>query len=268
MSQLSQQLRTRLSYAMVKVQHGWSNRSLDEVETLASQQGSPRSSVSGFPSGKYAVESPRSAMTTDWRRKWSSSEGSEGRPAHLANIDGTHQRLNGMINPPSSSAPSRRALAPPANIVPGTRRRPLPVSNQVGSYLPGPYTPNRQYHSSARPLGHRTPSQNAAREADAVETLLFLASPGNSGYHPPTSAAAESNLRSTASQPSPLRTHFQPKEEMTSSRRKVGFADTTVGGQIHASHMNVDIKDIDQMLEETSDASSDGLEEALQLAQA
>lgn len=41
--QLSAQLKTRLSYAMVKVQNGWEKQSLDELEEGQSQRGSPNS---------------------------------------------------------------------------------------------------------------------------------------------------------------------------------------------------------------------------------
>lgn len=40
-AELSSDLRTRLSYALLKVQNGWQKRSLDEVESICSQQGSP-----------------------------------------------------------------------------------------------------------------------------------------------------------------------------------------------------------------------------------
>jgi hypothetical protein len=45
--QLSAQLKTRLSYAMVKVQNGWEKQSLEELEENQSQRGSPNS-----PAGK------------------------------------------------------------------------------------------------------------------------------------------------------------------------------------------------------------------------
>ena len=41
--QLSAQLKTRLSYAMVKVQNGWEKQSLEELEEVHSQRGSPNS---------------------------------------------------------------------------------------------------------------------------------------------------------------------------------------------------------------------------------
>ena len=42
-AQLSSELRTRLSYAMVKVKNGWQSKTIDEVESLASRKGSPAS---------------------------------------------------------------------------------------------------------------------------------------------------------------------------------------------------------------------------------
>jgi len=105
-------------------------------------------------------------------------------------------------------------------------------------------------------------------EADAVETLLFMASPGNSGYHPNASGAPESSLRSTApmssSQPSPLRTQFHYNEKLSSPRRRVGFVDTTPNQK--TGDLSVEVRDIDRMLDEPSDDSSDGLDEAISLA--
>ena len=42
-TQLSAQLKTRLSYAMVKVQNGWEKQSLEELEEVHSQRSSPNS---------------------------------------------------------------------------------------------------------------------------------------------------------------------------------------------------------------------------------
>jgi hypothetical protein len=209
-------------------------------------------------------------MASDWRRKWSSSDGSDvggqGHPSSAA-----WSRPNGPAHPPASHA-SRRALAPPANIVSGGRRRPNPngvPNGPNGPYAAGSYTPSRHLHvSTSSPSPKRTPSQNAAMEADAVETLLFMASPVNSGYHPNTSAAAESNQRSTAppssSQPSPLRTQFHDHETLGSPRRRVGFVDATLPNQ-QPVDLSVEIRDIDRMLDDASDDSGDGLDEAIRI---
>jgi hypothetical protein len=248
---------------MYKVQTGNASQSLEELESLASQ--SPRSSTSAFHSSRHAEQSPRTALAGDWRRKWSSSDGSDVGGQAPSN-SAAWSRSNGLAHPPSNQA-SRRALAPPANIISGSRRRPTPNGASNGPYAAGPYTPSRHLHvSTSSPK--RTPSQNAAMEADAVETLLFMASPGNSGYHPSTSGAAESNLRSTgpmaSSQPSPLRTQFHFNDKLSSSRRKVGFVDAIPTQKAMA--LSVEVRDIDRMLDEPSDDSSDGLDEAISLA--
>lgn len=61
--QLSAQLKTRLSYAMVKVQNGWEKQSLEELEEVQSQRGSPNSAPGG---SRVTFDSP---STTDFRRR-------------------------------------------------------------------------------------------------------------------------------------------------------------------------------------------------------
>lgn len=61
--QLSAQLKTRLSYAMVKVQNGWEKQSLEELEEVHSQKGSPNSALG---SSRVAFDSP---SAIDCRRR-------------------------------------------------------------------------------------------------------------------------------------------------------------------------------------------------------
>ena len=252
---------------MYKVQSGYATQSLDELESLASQ--SPRSSASGFHPNRYTLESPRTAMSGDWRRKWSSSEGSDvSGLARSKTIAGPHTNLNGLAHSSTTQA-ARRGLAPPANIISGNRRRPTVNGAATGPYGSGPNSYSRNMHISTSTPKQRTASQNAAMEADAVETLLFMASPGNSGYHSNTSQATGSNMRSTvpmSSQPSPLRTQFHYSEALTSPRRKVGFAAMSPDRRL--SDLDAKGRDIDQMLDEPSDDSDDGLDEAVDLANA
>ena len=121
--QLSQQLRTRLTYAMVKVQNGWQTRSLDEIESIASQ--SPRSTISGFP--RNTLHSPRSVMSGNLQRTWSSSDSSDDAPI---------AQLPAMAYGSTMQAPQpKRGLAPPADIISGGRRRLTPNAN---GYTNGP----------------------------------------------------------------------------------------------------------------------------------
>ncbi|KAL3495964.1 hypothetical protein BJX62DRAFT_145824 [Aspergillus germanicus] len=105
-------------------------------------------------------------------------------------------------------------LAPPADITSGRmngqRRRPNPNPNiSVDSPRFSPFPLHRRQHSGQelqndsdvvlvpetpplRPLGHQAlasynglaeSSQSSSMEQDAIETLLFMSSPGTSGYH-------------------------------------------------------------------------------------
>ncbi|KAK2758209.1 hypothetical protein FQN54_004053 [Arachnomyces sp. PD_36] len=130
---------------------------------------------------------------------------------------------------PNLNKNQRRTLAPPADIVTGenrARRRPNPNISPVrqqqnapqgryqhtshnrttstNSIIPG--TPPQTYTSqplsnpqyltpasaSTTTVQGRTPSQNAIMEQDAIETLLFMSSPGNSGYHPSNNSSQNS----------------------------------------------------------------------------
>ncbi|KAL6241425.1 hypothetical protein RBB50_011689 [Rhinocladiella similis] len=243
-SELSQQLRTRLKYAMIKVQNGWQTRSLEEVESLASQ--SPRSTVSGFPNSPRprGLLSPRTVMSRSYGRESSESDSSD-----------SILESRGMVTLNSPQVSSRRSLAPPVDLVPSSRRRPTPN----GTYQ-NTHSARRASDSSRPPTSHRTPSQNAAMEADAVETLLFMASPNNSGYNP--SLSQDSTIRSTqtfaASQlPSPLRTQFS-QTSMTSPK-KVALSNNRPVYDKAAI--------IDRMLNDMSDDSDEELERAFELAE-
>ncbi|KAK6382731.1 hypothetical protein LTS17_003400 [Exophiala oligosperma] len=238
------ELRTRLKYAMIKVQNGWQTRSLDEVESLASQ--SPRSTVSGFPNSPRprGLLSPRTVMSRSYGRESSESDSSDSTLETRALV---------TLNSPQVS--SRRALAPPVDIVPSSRRRATPN----GTYQ-NTHSARHTSQSSRPPTSHRTPSQNAAMEADAVETLLFMASPNNSGYNP--SLSQDSTIRSTqtfaASQlTSPLRTQFS-QTSMTSPKR-VAFSN---GRPVYDKAAI-----IDRMLNDLSDDSDEELERAFELAE-
>ena len=177
---------------MVKVQNGWQTRSFEEVESLASA--SPRSTTFSHYSNNRHMLSPRAAMTAQMSRESSSSSDSSRKTAM-----GPPQYLPSA--PTLMIPPESKGLAPSANIItrpPQERRRPRP------NLLP----PNNVKHPRPAP-SQRTPSQTARIEADAVETLLFMASPNHSG-------SAKNSARfspmittpGTLPQKSPLRTTF------------------------------------------------------------
>ncbi|KAF5000167.1 hypothetical protein FGRMN_1981 [Fusarium graminum] len=181
--ELSNELRTRLSYAMIKVNKGWQSNSLEEVENMASQAASPVSSTSTVHNRKGSSESPRMAMS----KPPSSS-------APLPQATASQRRKS---NTPPSSSWSKPTLAPPAAIrpsvlVPGSHEHPRRNSHphRTPNMLSQPPSASPQtpgYSSLNHGPKSRTmadpilmsPHQNV-REQDAIETLLFMSSPGNS----------------------------------------------------------------------------------------
>lgn len=246
--QISQQLRTKLKYAMFKVQNGWQTRSLDEVESLTSA--SPRSVASGFQHvhDRHSA-SPRATLNPRLNRTWSDSSSSESvkSESHLTG----HASSRAGAYPTRPTDATSGGLAPPANIVAGSRRRPVlngpPLSLSTTSRL----AQNSPY--STRPTNtKRTPSQSAAMEADAVETLLFMASPNNSAYNP-SRTSQESSLRSTQ-QFSPLRAQFS--QASVTSPRKVTFTEQ------HAVPPSLGkVALIEKEIDDMADDSGDDLDE-------
>ncbi|KAG5950013.1 hypothetical protein E4U53_005555 [Claviceps sorghi] len=192
-SDLSAELRTRLSYAMVKVNHGWQGRCLDEVESLASQAASPTSSTSTtIHRGRNGSSvSPRLPIRASPPQMYSATA-SRSAPA-------SQQRRNSDSHPSSSSLSPRPTLAPPAMIQPSlsmSATRSHARRNSNPRYAPTMLSLSQSASSasqSSAPLGNdhlrphgrtvepilHSPHKNV-REQDAIETLLFMSSPGHS----------------------------------------------------------------------------------------
>lgn len=181
---MSADLKTRLTYAMIKVTNGWQSHSLEEVESLASQGASPVSSNSPLP-----------------RRKSSSSTSPKPGPSSSAQV---HFALDPVVVPRKSHSPpvrpSKPALAPPAPIQPSLSKHPSNMRRNTTSRHPpallthshsasaAHHSPQRHLDAGAMSSSQPTrppeglmysPHQNV-REQDAIETLLFMSSPGNS----------------------------------------------------------------------------------------
>ncbi|UPX10133.1 uncharacterized protein EKO05_0000804 [Ascochyta rabiei] len=190
--ELSAQLKTRLSYAMVKVQNGWEKQSLDELEEVHSQRGSPNSAPGG---SRVTFDSP---SNMDYRR----------RPSAIS--DNSDQMI---MSPTSDSARSHAlnsggnvglGLAPAPELESGRRRRSSTI------HLPPSYLGSAQKkHNSDLGAGPRAPTTPRASilrmpsqqaEKDAVDTLLFMSSPKNSQHFPHTSLPAHSSLHEGAPQ--------------------------------------------------------------------
>ncbi|TQS39245.1 hypothetical protein Golomagni_00229 [Golovinomyces magnicellulatus] len=213
MEELTSELRTRLSYAMVKVNNGWQSNSIDEVESLASHRGSPSSSSSILQGRRHLHSSPRMAMA---KIKGKNDGGPNMTQANSPDFDiccrldqssrtyesfwrdhSVTDPLNHQNSPnrqarsSARSSPASRALAPPAEICSSYPRgydnlknnskkvyiRPG-YSSHSPSSVSAPQTPQR---IGSQRVGNtiNPPSQTTTQEQDAIETLLFMSSPGN-----------------------------------------------------------------------------------------
>ncbi|KAI1103860.1 hypothetical protein F4804DRAFT_215712 [Jackrogersella minutella] len=199
--ELSAELRTKLSYAMVKVNNGWQGHSIDEVESLASQAASPTSSTSTLHGRYGASASPRIPIVPARHR--ASSNVTSPIAHHHPSQSRTYESFwrDGNAKSSTSTSPISQVptLAPPAPIQP---RQPSQVHPRRSSnarfppaYLSHPH--HASPHTPAQPSPLQTtpgqgtmrtpnadpilfsPHQNV-REQEALETLMFMSSPGNS----------------------------------------------------------------------------------------
>jgi hypothetical protein len=187
---------------MMKVNHGWQGHSIDEVESLASQAASPTSSTSTIHGRYGASASPR--MPLAGVRHGTMSAGispvtqqpPHGRTYESFWREGNARPHHNSASPPTSQVP---VLAPPAAIQPRQPGQTHPRRNSNARYTPAylsqshqgsPHTPGQPSPLQSTP-GTRTmrtpqidpilfsPHQNV-REQEALETLMFMSSPGNS----------------------------------------------------------------------------------------
>lgn len=239
--QLSNQLQTRLSYAMVKVQNGWQSHNISELESITSNQTSPVSAVSDvhwpyerrlqFKSAAdastfmqlsegaaadpiYARLSPRNSAInvqciSEHRQHAEFDPSSRAIKVGAAYESFWRDHEASGVSRPTETLSVGPSLAPPADIVAraprrsdATKKQPPPLrTNNLGTALT-PVTPHARRQSKIR-----TPSQQAEVEKDAVETLLFMSSPGNSGKYPPGTLARTS-----------MRNHVERQDGQTDSR--------------------------------------------------
>lgn len=211
-SEMAATLRTRLEYAMAKVQHGWENRTLAEVEVLAAQRqaeaegrysvgdqttgeghvnGSGRPASSGLSNGTARL----SIYETYGRNGYGYGEGITCPPNKRHSSSTTSPRQH---QPPPTNPPR---LAPPVDLRPrapshsqrhhqSTTRPARTYSNashttttntSSGSVMSPPRTPNlansHPQHTPTRPPTIRTQTETAAAERDALAALFQLGSP-------------------------------------------------------------------------------------------
>ena len=279
LAQLSVQLRTRLSYAMFKVQHGWQGENIQNLEQMASQRGSPASAASDrrsddgnstqSPPGSRRLKSRKSGQTTHpiaTTTKGIPQQASDDTQGSATSSQaGTYESFwrehsssaAAILLPTKMSDSSVPRLAPAVDILPRTRhadldkRQPPPLCTNVFAQSANnaplaliPSTPPRKPAATTR-----TPSQQAAVEKDAIETLLFMSSPGNSGhrfYDPLISA--------------PLRTMAIAEQGTpTDNESLIEAPNGNSHGPLQSSipMKRLSERDIDKMLDEMTDNSSD-----------
>ncbi|KAJ9137439.1 Cell cycle transcriptional repressor whi5 [Pleurostoma richardsiae] len=260
-SELSAELKARLSYAMVKVNNGWQSRTIDEVENLASQAASPTSSTSTIHGRRAASTSPQLPLSNHRLAHTTTPGGSLYQfPPRATQSSWRDSTRNPAASPPSISK-GVPTLAPPVSIQPsrpglnGRRNsnpRYTPAFLSTSSHA-SPHTPAQPSPIQGTP-DHRlmrtpivdpilfSPHQNV-REQDAIESLLFMSSPGNSANlkhaFPPSSQPASTQHSAVhGAAVSPQRTalpnarkslptgrpsHSQPLPQSHSHPRRVGF---------------------------------------------
>ncbi|KAL7923778.1 hypothetical protein ACQKWADRAFT_312015 [Trichoderma austrokoningii] len=180
--ELSAELKTRLSYAMVKVNFGWQGHSIEEVESMAASQAASPTSGSSTIRRHSSSTSPRLDVTAASAQVHRAQQSAIRRNSDSPNL---------MSNKPS--------LAPPATIQPSINAaRSNPRRNSSPRYTPtmlshshsaSPHTPAQAMvvdsHQSLSQPARMTdpilfPSHQNVREQDAMEALLFMSSPNNS----------------------------------------------------------------------------------------
>ncbi|KAL1855129.1 Glycoside hydrolase 2 (Mannanase, beta-galactosidase) [Paecilomyces lecythidis] len=145
-------------------------------------------------------------------------------------------------------------------LVPGTP--PLrPSQFQSRLHVSTPSTSNNMLSKQ------RTPSQNALMEQDAIETLLFMSSPENSGYHKssqPRQTHMNTSIEAQMESGQDTSTQGSHRSDMTENPRprKVTFREGSVGGISGRSNSAVGLEaqagdEIDRLLDQMDDSDSE-----------
>ncbi|CAD0090028.1 unnamed protein product, partial [Aureobasidium vineae] len=159
--EVAAQLKTRLAYAMVKVQHGWEHRNINEVEQLAAALNPRMAASPPASSAPIDIRSPPSKRRSGAGMvTWSLSDSSPG-------MNGLSQNSHIFRRPSASS--------PPAQVPSTPKSRPPPVRSTM-------------------------PTQQAEQDAmDAL--MLMGGSPGNGGKFPASqSSSSQQTLHSQSQQ--------------------------------------------------------------------
>ncbi|KAI9693147.1 MAG: hypothetical protein M1822_005143 [Bathelium mastoideum] len=301
---LAAELKTKLTYAMLKVNNGWQRNTLDQIEQLAIQKASPTSATFPESVSRRAYASPHSSAPSMMRRVSRGSSDSDsylGSPntAVFSPVNGSNLRFAGKMSPPQqtnawpsrpfpqnpyaaaaaaaaprviaahsnlAAATSNPVLAPAADISSPSRSRRAEMPSYKPPNLPGshrkqpstsgaPRTPNQ----NPRTTLIRTPTEQARAEKDALDTLMFMSSPGNSVYYGHTGQGSHGQLSPLGTQvrkaaafesKRPIQTTGQSKSNSSTGASPGGLARGYV--QAHKPQEAV-ARILDEMEDEDSD---------------
>ncbi|KAF7194321.1 hypothetical protein HII31_04354 [Pseudocercospora fuligena] len=213
--EMAANLKARLGYAMVKVQHGWEHKSLQEVEQLAAEKArtnrysaslldQQRPGTSGLSNGTASLsmyDNNYSRGTLDIEQP--PSKRHSGNYSHLVPLSQSIQTSLGPA-PRLQPAPDIRPTSSSGAIYHAGLGKAVPHSYR-GSGMSPPHTPINVVQPR-RPATIRTETQTAEAEREALQSLLQLGSPHTSQI--PRSQTATS---SSQGQASPMKTDLTPR---------------------------------------------------------
>jgi hypothetical protein len=197
--------------------HGRRNLITSPRSAIASLQAQPHDGalyghvtaapVSQSETTSYAEGQRSRTYESFWREQ---SQRSSQTPANIASAGSRHPSLapSADITSAARFAPHPRRseiprfTKPPALVGQSSSDMSQNTQHSVGAHTPTPRTPNRNSHPVDMML--QTTNHKSLQERDAIETLLFMSSPGNSnnmGHNFPPSGQM-------SQQPSPLRAEF------------------------------------------------------------
>ncbi|OQE28957.1 hypothetical protein PENFLA_c004G03868 [Penicillium flavigenum] len=279
-AQLSVHIRTRLSYAAAKIEQARQSREATPQPALRTSNSTSPSSTSA-PSDIASLPAGNSTPFLQ-----DSQTSSNGIPQHVPG----HNRSRSSFS--SSQFLPIPKLAPPVDIISSNghnqRRRPNPnaiskSSNHSpisrhrrhhsyqengltrplnGQAVLGPETPSlsssHTYAPTSTPNGFyrpRTHSQNTLMEQDAIETLMFMSSPENSGYRfsprPLQPASTQSSLNESINTSSNGAYHDGSQGSQSSESHNGRELRRKPGLEAHAGD------DIDRLLDQMDSDSED-----------
>lgn len=213
--ELAATLKTRLGYAMAKVQHGWEHKSLQEIEQLAAEKArSSRHSISHVDYQRPATNgltngTPAMSMYDQYGRGAPQSNGPPPSKRH----SGAYPSYMHTSQQPVMSYAAAPRLQPALDLRPTSASRKYPAqqlaypSSQSNAMSP-PRTPVNA--TPRRPPTIRTETQTKDAEMDALQALIGLGSPHMSQV--PQSATT------TSSQASPQKMNLDTPRRVTFAR--------------------------------------------------